>query len=313
VIKMDRLRAEGLVEAGQCDPGDLKPGQAVEIVVESPRAGRDDVTLPGKITYVSPVISVGASYEVWAEFDNVEGKSGWVIRPGLMATVIVKEGRTTKTKGKVSTRGLTPDGEGWILLPPLVQRDRDTREASWKWDGQTATFSASKPRAYVSFPVTVAGSYELQARVTITKAKETTLICLPIAGTRAVLLDMKGDRGNSESPTATVRLKGVRPEPQPQGNPSMNVGAEYALTCRVAVSPGAVGVEVLRDDQVLYQWSGPLSQVAERRMIRPASVELETAYYTSSKFTDLRLRMLAGEAAALFPRPATPAGRGETN
>ena len=111
---------------------------------------------------------------------------------------------------------------------------------------------------------------------------------------------MRGDRGNSASPTATIRLKGVRPEPEPQANPSMNVGTEYALTCKVAVSPEAVGVEILRDDQILYQWDGPLSQVAERPMIRPATVELETAYYTSSEFTDLRLRMLAGEATALF-------------
>jgi hypothetical protein len=110
---------------------------------------------------------------------------------------------------------------------------------------------------------------------------------------------MKGDRGNSASPTATIRLKGVRPEPEPQANASMSIGTEYAFSCRVAVSQTGVGVEILRDDQILFQWVGPVSQVAERRMIRPATVELGTAYYTSSKFRDLRLRMLAGQATAL--------------
>jgi hypothetical protein len=210
-------------------------------------------------------------------------------------------GRMPIPKGKVATPGLTPDAEGWILLPPLVQRDRDTRDANWKWDGQTAAFSAQKPRAHVSFPATVTGSYELQARVTITKAKDSTAICLPIVGGRAIVLDMKGDRGAAESPTATIRLGGVRPGPQPQANASMNVGTEYTFLCRVAVSQGGVGVEVFRDDQILFRWVGPLSQVAERRMIRPGAVELETAYYSSSKFRDLRLRVLTGQATALFP------------
>jgi hypothetical protein len=217
-------------------------------------------------------------------------------RDGRPATA----GRMPMPKGKVSTPGLTPDGEGWILLLPLVEATRDTKDAGWKWDGQTAAFSAGRSRASVSFPMTVVGSYELQARVTITQAKETTAICLPIVGARAVVLDMKGDRGASESPTATIRLRGVNPEPQPQANASMNIGTEYAFSCKVAVAPTGVGVEILRDDQLLFQWAGPLSQVAERRMIRPGTVELETAYYSSSKFTDLRLRMLAGQATALF-------------
>ncbi len=202
--------------------------------------------------------------------------------------------------GKISTAGLTSDEDGWIALAPLVQADRDLQDAGWKWDGHSAAFSAGKPRAVVSIPVRIAGSYELQTRVTITRAKETTAICLPISSARAVVLDMRGDRGNSESPTATIRLTGLKSEPRPQGDASMKIGTEYALSCKVLRAGNKLTIEIRRDGRVLFQWAGNVAQVAERSLMRPGTVQLETAYYTTSRFTDLRLRMLSGEAAPLF-------------
>ena len=193
------------------------------------------------------------------------------------------------------------DPQPWILLPPLVQVGRDSRDATWKWDGATATFAAGKPWASVSFPLKIDGSYELQTRVTITQAKETTAIGLPVFGAKGVVLDMKGDSGNSSSPTATIRLVGLKPAPQPKGEVSMNIGTEYAFSCKVVVSGNNVHLEIRRDDQVLFQWAGDVSQVAERRTMRPETVELWTAYYTSSQFRDFRLRMLSGQATPLSP------------
>ena len=195
---------------------------------------------------------------------------------------------------------MTSDEDGWIALAPLVQADRDLQDAGWKWDGHSAAFSAGKPRAVVSIPVRIAGSYELQTRVTITRAKEVTAICLPITSTRAVVLGMKGDRGNSESPTATIRLTGLKPGAQPRDNISMEIGTEYALSCKVLRAGNKVAIEICRDGRVLFQWAGDVAQVAERSLMRPGTVQLETAYYTTSRFTDLRLRMLSGEAAPLF-------------
>ncbi|MCL4206222.1 MAG: right-handed parallel beta-helix repeat-containing protein [Pirellulaceae bacterium] len=202
--------------------------------------------------------------------------------------------------GRISTDGLTSDEDGWIALAPLVRVERDLQDAGWKWDGHSATFSAGKPRALVSVPVRIAGSYELRTRVTITQAKETTAIYLPISSTRAVVVDMRGDRGNSESPTATVRLTGLTPEAQPRDNVSMEIGTEYALSCKVLVDGNKVAIEVRREPRVLFQWSGDVAQVAEASLMRPGTVQLETAYYTMSRFTDLRLRMLSGQAAPLF-------------
>ena len=59
-------------------------------------------------------------------------------------------------------------------------------------------------------------------------------------------------------------------------------------------------IEIRRYGRVLFQWAGYVAQVAERSLMRPGNVQLETAYYTTSRFTDLRLRMLSGEAAPLF-------------
>jgi RND family efflux transporter MFP subunit len=92
VIRMDRLRLEGLVPAEECDPGDLTPGQDVQIAVKLPHGGREDATLPGKITFVSPLMLRGTRYEVWAEFENPKRKGQWVVRPGLKASMIVKDG-----------------------------------------------------------------------------------------------------------------------------------------------------------------------------------------------------------------------------
>jgi hypothetical protein len=199
----------------------------------------------------------------------------------------------------VATASLTSDKDGWIALAPLVQADRDLQDAGWEWDGKSAAFSAGKPRALVSIPVQVAGSYELQTRVSITRAKEVTAIYLPIAGTRAVVLDMRGDRGNSESPTATIRLIGLTPEAEPPGDVSMKIGKEYTLACKVLVDGNKVSLEVRRDGRVLFQWDGDVTQVAEQSQLRPGTVQLETAYYSTSKFTDLRLRMVSGKAVPL--------------
>jgi len=184
----------------------------------------------------------------------------------------------------------TSPSADWIALAPLVELDRDTRNASWRVTGDLAEFSAGKPRAYVSVPLKIEGSYELSTCVTIVRAKETMAIYLPVGGDKAVVLDMRGDRGNSESPTATIRLLGLKPPPEAKSDSTMTIGKEYALCCRVAVTSQKVNIEIRRDDEVLFLWSGDASQVTGTHVMQPNTLELETAYYTISQFRDLRLR-----------------------
>ncbi len=248
----------------------------------------------------SPCIDAGRNEDQMIEAVDAAGQPRIQNKVVDVGAYEFESSKLKEPDGIVSTAGLTPDKDGWINLAPLVQADRDLQDAGWKWDGHSATFSAGKPRALVSIPVRIAGSYELQTCVTITRAKEVTAICLPITSTRSVVLDMRGDHGNSESPTATIRLTGLKPGAQSRDNVSMEIGAEYALSCKVVRAGKKVAIEIRRDGRVLYQWSGYVAQVAERRLMRPETVQLETAYYTTSRFTDLRLRMLSGEASPLF-------------
>jgi len=204
-----------------------------------------------------------------------------------------------------SRRGAARGEQEWVLLPPLVDAERDCRDASWKWDGETAEFGAQRSGAYVTFPLNIVGSYELQARVTIVQAKETTAIHLPVPGGKTAILDMRGDNGNSESATATIGLRGVNPAAMALGQASMKVGAEYAIACKVMVLPNSVAIEIRRDGQPLLRWSGTALQVAEAGAIPPGTVGLETANYTTSQFRDLQLRMLSGQATPRFADSAT--------
>jgi len=130
-----------------------------------------------------------------------------------------------------------------------------------------------------------------------------TAIWLPIVGNKAVVLGIRGDRGNSGSPTATISLGGLKPVPKPKGDVSVNVGTEEAFWCKVIVSEPKVDIEVRRNEQVLFQWSGDTSQIAEMPSNSPKFLHLSTAYYTKSRFTDLRLKLPSGQVRALFSSP----------
>ena len=76
IVRMDRLRAEGLIHIRDVPPN-LR-GAAVSISMELP--GRGQTTVPGKIVFVSPEISpVNGQVRIWAEVDNKDG----LLKPGL--------------------------------------------------------------------------------------------------------------------------------------------------------------------------------------------------------------------------------------
>jgi len=76
IVRMDRLRAEGMVHIRDLPP-DLR-GAPVSITMELP--GKGETTFQGKIIFVSPEISpVNGQVRVWAEVDNKDG----LLKPGL--------------------------------------------------------------------------------------------------------------------------------------------------------------------------------------------------------------------------------------
>lgn len=202
--------------------------------------------------------------------------------------------------------GIVVPASGWVDLIKLVDKDRDTKDANWKMNGATADFGAGKPRAYVSIPLSVHGSYQLESRLTIKQAKETTSIYLPIVADKSIVLDLRGDGGNAGSPTATIKLQGITPAPTPTGDTKMQVGTEYKFLCKVSIQGDDAYLEVLRDDQIVFQWSGKVDQIKNKRSMRPSAIELETAYYTSSHFDLLQLKMLSGQADPVTSKLGEP-------
>jgi multidrug resistance efflux pump len=90
LVGIDRLRVMGNLDANEWGPADIE-GRKVTVEVALPR-GRT-VRVPGKVVYVSPVVTLGR-LSVWAEFDTPAQSNGLpVVRAGLQAgmTIHVKQ------------------------------------------------------------------------------------------------------------------------------------------------------------------------------------------------------------------------------
>ncbi len=77
LVRMDRLRAEGVVNASQIDESFV--GREIRVTVE---LSAQSVTVNGKLTYISPEVEpVTNQVRVWAEIDNRLR----ALRPGMQA------------------------------------------------------------------------------------------------------------------------------------------------------------------------------------------------------------------------------------
>lgn len=87
VVRMDRLRVDGLVKADELDPHELE-GRRVTVIVGLAR-GRT-AKLDGKIVFVNQVVQAGNRFRVRAEVQNRREPNGqWLLNPGKSARTIV--------------------------------------------------------------------------------------------------------------------------------------------------------------------------------------------------------------------------------
>jgi macrolide-specific efflux system membrane fusion protein len=93
IVRMNRVRIEGLVDESQVSRVQLRQGQRVTV-----RLGPDRTpSVPGHVVYVSPMMVSGSRFEVWAEVDNVRiGPDAsrpdggiWLLSPGLKAEMTI--------------------------------------------------------------------------------------------------------------------------------------------------------------------------------------------------------------------------------
>ena len=84
IVRMDRLRVQGDVDADRYLPADLD-GKRVTVEVRLPSG---PVKVDGEITHVSQIVE-GSSFQVWAEVDNREENGYWVLSPGREAEMLI--------------------------------------------------------------------------------------------------------------------------------------------------------------------------------------------------------------------------------
>jgi multidrug resistance efflux pump len=79
LVRMDRLRVNGALEAKDFHPADIK-GRPVQVVVSLPNKSEERFT--GVIVYVKPMVE-GKMFQVRAEIQNRPLNKGWVVYPGM--------------------------------------------------------------------------------------------------------------------------------------------------------------------------------------------------------------------------------------
>lgn len=85
LVRLDRVRVEGFVYAAEASPFDVD-GKPVSVKVYLP--GNKEVTLNGRVDYVSPLIEGSGrnrQYRVWAEVENQVIDNHFVVQPGSSA------------------------------------------------------------------------------------------------------------------------------------------------------------------------------------------------------------------------------------
>ncbi|MGQ9505776.1 MAG: efflux RND transporter periplasmic adaptor subunit [Thermogutta sp.] len=89
IIRMDRLRIEGMVRADQYTPNQLANAPAV-FAVTLPQLGKQQFR--GQVVFVSPLVEVTGEFTVWAEVANLrDEKTGqWLLRPGLTGQLTIQ-------------------------------------------------------------------------------------------------------------------------------------------------------------------------------------------------------------------------------
>jgi multidrug resistance efflux pump len=110
IVGINRLRVSGNLDTTAWGPADIQ-GRNVTVEVPLPR-GRT-VRVPGRVTYVSPVVALGYQ-AVWAEIDTPMEDGLPVVRAGSQAAMTVHVNQPVATTPAVPTRPAS--------APPTVKK-----------------------------------------------------------------------------------------------------------------------------------------------------------------------------------------------
>jgi multidrug efflux pump subunit AcrA (membrane-fusion protein) len=86
IVRIDRLRVEGFLNASEFSPADIA-GQ--QVIVEVPLANQQQARFVGQVVFISPLVQAGNKYRVRAEVENRTEKGHPLLRPGMTATMTI--------------------------------------------------------------------------------------------------------------------------------------------------------------------------------------------------------------------------------
>lgn len=92
IVRTDKLRVEGYVDAAKWDPEQVRGRPVtVEVTLANDRKERFE----GRISFVSPLVESGGDYRVFAEVPNRQssGSDEWLLRAGQTATMTIHSDR----------------------------------------------------------------------------------------------------------------------------------------------------------------------------------------------------------------------------
>jgi multidrug efflux pump subunit AcrA (membrane-fusion protein) len=89
VIRIDRLRVEGFLNATEIGPEEVSDRP---VTVDVQLAGGRTARLAGKVVFTSPLLQAGEKYRVRAEVENRSDNGSPVLKPGMTATMTISLG-----------------------------------------------------------------------------------------------------------------------------------------------------------------------------------------------------------------------------
>ena len=96
VVRTDRLRVEGFVDASRFDPDKVRDRP---VTVKVTLADERMETFSGRIVFASPIVESGGEYLVWAEVENRQLEDGhpeeWMLRPGQTVQMTIHSQQNT--------------------------------------------------------------------------------------------------------------------------------------------------------------------------------------------------------------------------
>ena len=83
---MDRLRVDGFLSGDEYNPTDIAGHR---VTVEIPLANDRRERFEGEVVFVNPLVQAGNKYRIRAEVDNRFERNEPLLRPGMMATMVI--------------------------------------------------------------------------------------------------------------------------------------------------------------------------------------------------------------------------------